>query len=272
MINAPRRAYLVMILISGVLLAACQTVSPLSAGLHTPTPRAIVSLTAPVTPRLISAQATATVARPTPTPALNGLHTYQLQGIFYDAAVEADVRLLDAHLNWQFIANDLQAFNGELAADENGAYQLTLHMRPADEVSITAQAPGFQASTVRLRGTEINTATVQLNFGLYHTARLAPTVPSDLGIVEVRGIVYNAARGPSVGIAAARIVVAQASVVWPAAQLDIATTPAGTFNIPIELHASDQLNFTIGAEGFVTTTLSRRASELINQPPLSIAL
>lgn len=266
------RACSLLIALSGALMAACRPEIPLSAGLHTPTPRPILSLTAPVTPRAVPVESTATPLVLTPTPELTGLHTYQLQGVFYDAAVDADVRLLDARLSWQFAATELQAFNGEMTADDSGMYQVALHMRPDDEVSLTAVAPGYQPSTVWLRGTEINTETVRLNFGLYHTARMAPTVPGDLGIVEVRGIVYNATRGPNAGIAAARISVAHATVVRPAVQLDVTTSPSGTFTIPLELHASDQLDFTIGADGFITTTVSRRASEVIDQPQLQIAL
>jgi hypothetical protein len=269
-----RRAWLIVILLSGAWVAACRTGRATSVTPHTPTPRPIVSVTAPTTPHSIVARPGSSATRPpfAPTTSAPAVRNYLLQGVVYDAAVDADVRLIDARLAWHFDARDLQPFDGERPVDENGAYQLPLNMRPEDEVAITASAPGYQPSTVRLRGDELGADSARLNFGLYQLARSAPTMPGDLGIVEVRGIVYNAQRGVKAVIAGATISIAHLSVIRPTHQLETTTGLTGTFMIPMVLHVSDQLNLTIAARGFITATLSRYASDLVKEPQLSIAL
>jgi hypothetical protein len=59
--------------------------------------------------------------------------------------------------------------------------------------------------------------------------------------------------------------------VRPDTTIQVTTTISGTFAAPIELHAADEIKFTIAATGFITLTLTRRASDLIKQP-LLIAL
>lgn len=274
-----RRAWSIVLVFSGALAVACRSDTAAGGAWRTPTPRPIVSITAPLTPNgptvpqaLPVASSTQAAQSSSPTATALALQSYVLYGVVYDAAADADARLIDARLTWHFAARVLQSFDGEMPVDENGAYRLPLSMRPEDEIAITAFAPGYQPSSIRLRGSKIGQGGAQLNFGLYYAARSVPTMPGDLGIVEVRGIVYNAARGVQAGIDRARLTITHSTVVRPAAPIDVTTSPSGTFAIPIELHTSDQLDFTIGADGFITTTVSRRANDLIEQPQLQIAL
>jgi hypothetical protein len=61
-------------------------------------------------------------------------------------------------------------------------------------------------------------------------------------------------------------------VVQPESQIEATTGVTGTFAIPVVLHSTDQIDVTIAASGYQTTTLSRKAAELARTPQLSIGL
>jgi hypothetical protein len=188
-----RRVWSIMIVLSGAWVAACHTEATANVAAYTPTPRPIVSVTVPITPQPVAVQRQSPVTplfTPT-TPALV-LHDYTLHGVIYDAAVDTKVRLIDAQLTWRYAAKELQLFDGEIVVDENGAYQLQLHMRPEDEVVITAFEPGYQASTIRLRGDEVGDGAVQLNAARRRDRRRRG--PAELRTVPRRSVHADRAR------------------------------------------------------------------------------
>jgi hypothetical protein len=112
----------------------------------------------------------------------------------------------------------------------------------------------------------------RLNFGLVSDHGVAPTLPGDLGTIQVHGIVYNSARGVRSPIAQAAVTIVNNSVVQPATQIDITTNLTGTFDLALELHTTDRVDVTITAAGYLTSTLSKNAKDLANNPLLSIGL
>jgi hypothetical protein len=145
-------------------------------------------------------------------------------------------------------------------------------VRPDDEVLITARAPGYSPTTARLFGRQLNIYGTRLNFGLVNSSGLVPTVPGSLGAVQLRGIVYNAARGLKDPIGAAHVTIVNRSVVQPVTQIGVTTNVSGVFTVPLTLHATDQLECTITAAGYLTGTLSKSARDLAKNPQLSIGL
>ena len=193
-----------------------------------------------------------------------------VQGRIFDAA--SGQRLSNAAVEWQFLATDRQQYNGQLRVPADGLYRLPLSACSEDEVLITARAPGYLPSNARLHCNQLNPYGSRLNFGLVKTNGPVPTVPGTLGTIQLNGIVYNSARGLTDPIANARITVVNRSVVQPESQIETTTGLTGTFAIPMVLHSTDQIDVTIAASGYLTTTLSRKAAELARQPQLSIGL
>ena len=196
--------------------------------------------------------------------------TVIVQGRVYDAG--HGQRLNNATIEWQFLALDWQQYNGQLQVPADGLYRLLLPVRSEDEVIITAYAPGYLPSMARLLGRQLSQYGSRLNFGLVTTDGPAPTLPGALGTIQLRGIVYNSARGLKDPIANARVTIVNRSVVQPEAQFDATTSISGTFLIPVALHTTDHIEVTIAASGYQTATLSKSAQELAWKPQFSIAL
>lgn len=193
-----------------------------------------------------------------------------VQGRVFDAGTGQ--RLNSATIEWQFLALDWQQHNGQLQVPSDGLYRLELPARSDDEVIITAQAPGYLSSMARLLGKQLNPYGSRLNFGLVKADGPVPTLPGALGTIQLSGIVYNSARGLKDPIAKARVTIVNRSMVRPVTQLETTTSVTGTFVIPMALHTTDQIDVTIAANGYLTTTLTRSAKELAKQPQLSIGL
>ncbi len=194
-----------------------------------------------------------------------------VHGKVYDAAYGLDKRLTKAVIEWQFTALDWQAYNGRLSVPD-GIYQLPLVVRPDDELIIIASAPGYLPSATQVQASQLGEFGTRLNFGLIHANGPAPTVPGSLGAVQVSGIVYNVARGLTAPIEQAAITIVKNSVVDPAAHIDLLSTASGTFSVTLELHATDQVQLTIVASGYLTTTLARTGKDLARNPRLNIGL
>jgi hypothetical protein len=193
-----------------------------------------------------------------------------VQGRVYDAG--QGQRLNNATIEWQFLALDWQQYNGQLQVPSDGLYRLELLARSADEVMITARAPGYLPSMARLHGNQLSRYGSRLNFGLVTADGPAPTLPGALGTIQLSGIVYNSARGLKDPIADAHVIVVNRSVVRPETTFEAATSLTGTFHIPTRLHVTDQIDVTITASGYLTATLTRSAKELAKKPQLSIGL
>jgi hypothetical protein len=218
-----------------------------------------------------------TSVRPTETPASAAILTTGsaatgmiVQGRVFDAA--RGQRLSNATIEWQFLALDWQQHNGQLQVPGDGLYRLQLNIRSEDEVIIIARAPGYLPSMARLLGKQLNQYGSRLNFGLVTADGPAPTLPGALGTIQLRGIVYNSARGLKDPIANARVLIVNRSVVRPQAQFDTTTSITGTFLVPVALHTTDQIDFTITASDYQTATLTRSARELAKNPQVSIGL
>jgi hypothetical protein len=275
---SPRVLLVVLIALAG-LLAACErsasiaaapprsTPTPIeSAGPHvTRTPSGIfISTSVPG----IETSALTPATGHTPTP---GAAAMIVQGRVYDAG--SGQRLSAAVITWQFLAVDWQQHNGQVQVPADGLYRLELPARSADEVIITAAAPGYLASMARLLGKQLNPYGSRLNFGLVKAdGGPAPTLPGALGTIQLTGIVYNSARGLADPIAGARVIMINRSVVRPETQLETTTSVTGTFALPVRLHVTDQIDVTITARGYQTATLTRGAQELAKKPQLSIGL
>ncbi len=231
---------------------------------HTPTGITIVAL-AKATPRV-----TAT-ARPVNT---GSAVTQQviLQGRIYDAGQGQSQRLDDATLDWQFFAADRQSYNGSMAVSADGLYRLVLPIRASDEVVITAHAPGYLPSTAHIHGNQLSSYGSRLNFGLISDEGGAPTLPGDLGSLQLRGIVYNGARGVKSPIDQATIDIINYSIVQPVTQIEVTTNLSGTFDLTLKLHTTDRIDFTITAAGYQTSTLSKNAKDLVRNPQFLIGL
>jgi len=195
-----------------------------------------------------------------------------LQGRVYDAGAGFEHRLSQVTLEWQFIASDRQQHNGRLQVPDDGLYRLALPIRAKDEVIITARAPGFLPSTAHIYGNQLSAYGSLLNFGLVSASGAALTLPGDLGTIQLRGIVYNAARGVKNPIEQAAITIVNNSVVQPSSRIDVTTNLSGTFDLALGLHTTDRLEFTITAAGYLTGTLSKNAKDLAKNPRLSIGL
>ena len=194
-----------------------------------------------------------------------------VQGRVYDAGRGLNQRLNNAILEWQFQAPDWQAHNGQIAVPDDGLYRLQLPVRPEDEIVLTARAPGYQPTTVRLFGRQLNIYGTRLNFGLVNDNGPLPGVPGSLGTVQLRGMVYNLARGLAAPIDQAHLTIVNHSLVRPTSAIDLLTN-AGAFSTTLELHATDQLELTIAANDFITATLKKTAADLAQHPQITIGL
>ncbi len=263
------------IALGGLFVTACESSSLLAAepGGATPPPIAQASPAAPHTPSGIYFS---TSVRPTLIPTIaaatlpGNSHAVIIQGRVYN--VEEGQHLTNAAIEWQFLALDWQRYNGRLQVSDDGLYRLMLPIRDEDEVIITASAPGYLSSTARLMGKQLNRYGSHLNFGLVKANGPVPTLPGALGTVQLSGIVYNSARGPTVPIANARVLIVIQSLVEPETPIEATTGITGTFVIPLALHSTDQLDVTIAASGYQTVTLTEGATDLASKPQLSIGL
>ena len=271
-----RRLWLISALLCLVFSAACQpaTVSPLPPpipSLFTATPdrtRPPTGLTIVAIPQPTQTPEPAPTRTPRP---IRGAARVAVSGRIFDAA--RDTRPLDGlTLTWQYTAADRQQDNERLAVPADGLYQLELYLRPTDELFITAQAPGYVPSTTRLQSKQLPAFGARLDFGLVSEGAPAPTVPGALGAIQLSGIVYNAARGPKAPLDGAFIIVVNHSVVQPGTPLEVTANVSGTFTATLALHTTDQVHFTVTAQGYVTTTLKKTATELARSPRLLIGL
>jgi len=265
------------IVLGSLLLAACTRTTAFATE-----PRAVtsqVNVTQPAKPRTPTGITIVAVARAAPSatstlkpPVAAAPNQVILQGCMYDSGQGLEHRISHATLEWQFFAPDWQQYNGRLPIPDDGLYRLLLPIRASDEVVITARAPGYFPSTAHVYGNQLSAYGSRLNFGLVSDQGVAPTLPGDLGTIQLRGMVYNSARGVKSPIARAAVTIVNISVVQPSTQIDITTNLSGTFDLALELHTTDQVDFTITAAGYVTSTLSKNAKDLANNPLLSIGL
>jgi len=265
------------LVLGGLFLAACAQTTAFA------TERRLVPTQVNVTPTAksrppsgitIVAVAKATLpATPTRKPSATAApNSAIVQGRVYDAGAGFGHRLSQVTLEWQFIASDWQQHNGRLQVPDDGLYRLALPIRASDEVIITAHAPGYSPSTAHIYGNQLGAYGSRLNFGLVSAGGAAPTLPGDLGTIQLRGIVYNAARGVKSPIALATVNIVQTSIVQPSSQIAVTTNTSGTFTVTLGLHTTDRLEFTIMAAGYLTGTLSKNANDLAKNPRLSIGL
>ncbi len=272
-----RRMFLVVLIaLSSLLVTACEgspslAAEPDGAAAHP------LAQAAPNVTRTPSGIFISTSVRPTETPSSAAILTTGsaatgmiVQGRVFDAA--RGQRLSSATIEWQFLAPDWQLHNGQLQVPSDGLYRLQLTIRSEDEVIIIARAPGYLPSMARLLGKQLSQYGSRLNFGLVTADGPAPTLPGALGTIQLRGIVYNSARGLKDPIANARVVIVNRSVVRPEAQFNATTSITGTFLVPMALHTTDQIDFTITASDYQTATLTRSARELAKNPQVSIGL
>jgi hypothetical protein len=195
-----------------------------------------------------------------------------LQGRVYDAGAGFEHRLSPATIEWQFIAPDWQQYNGRLSVPNDGLYRMSLPIRANDEVIMTARVPGYLPSTAHIYGNQLSAYGSRLNFGLINASGAAPTLPGDLGTIQMHGTVYNAARGVKNPIAPAAVNIVHNSIVQPVSQIAVTTSISGTFDLTLELHTTDRLDFTITAAGYLTGTLSKSAKDLAKNPRIAIGL
>ena len=265
------------LVLGGMLLAACTRTTAFATEPRTVTSQ--VNVTPAAKPRTPTGITIVAVAKATPSATLTSnpaataaLNQVILQGRVYDAGQGLQRRLSNATLEWQFFAPDWQPYNGRLAVPEDGLYRLALPIRASDEVVITARAPGYFPSTAHIYGNQLSAYGSRLNFGLVSDRGAAPTLPGDLGTIQLHGIVYNAARGLKSPIEQAAVAIVNNSVVQPSTRIDVTTNLSGTFDLTLELHTTDRIDFTITAAGYVTGTLSKNAQDLARNPQLSIGL
>jgi hypothetical protein len=270
------RALLVaLIALGSMFVTACEDSSSLAVTPNETAPGPIMTASPAVT-RTPSGIFVSTGVRPTEnsatiTPTSRPSATALIvQGRVFDAG--SGQRLQQATIEWQFLAPDWQQFNGRLQVPADGLYRLQLPVRSDDEVIIKANAPGYLPSTARLLGRQFNPYGSRLDFGLVTTEGPAPTLPGALGTIQLSGIVYNSARGLKDPIADARVTIVNRSVVRPRTQFETTSSITGTFVIPVTLHTTDQIDVTIIASGYLTSTLTRSAKELAKAPQLLIGL
>jgi len=262
-----------LFVLSSLLLAACTQTTAFATE-----PRAIasqVAVTQPAKSRTPSGITIVTLATVTPlatATATAAPNQAILQGRVYDAGAGFEHRISHVTLEWQFFAPDWQQYNGRLQVPDDGLYRLRLPIRASDEVIITAHAPGYLPSTAHIYGNQLSAYGSRLNFGLISDSGAAPTLPGDLGIIQLHGIVYNAARGVKSPIAQAAVIIVNNSIVQPFTQINVTTNLSGTFDLTLELHTTDRLDFTVAAAGYLTGTLSKNAKDLAKDPQLSISL
>jgi hypothetical protein len=264
-----------LIALSSLLLTACQGSSSLAAEPGTAAARPIAQASPAVTRTPSGIFISTSVPRTeiqaiTPATSAPSSTALIVQGRVFDAG--SGRRLSNATIAWQFLALDWQQYNGQLQVPADGLYRLQLFIRSEDEVIITARAPGYQPSMARLLGKQLNPYGSRLNFGLVTANGPVPTLPGALGTIQLRGIVYNSARGLKDPIANAHVTIVNRSVVLPEAQFAATTSITGTFLIPVALHTTDQIDVTIMASGYQTATLTKSATELAKKPQLSIGL
>lgn len=265
------RSLLAALTALGLIAAGCAASASSPYVPRTATPRPIVN---PLTPTRDAGVETHVEPAATIMPAPDQLRSsrgntarYVVSGTIFDVNAGESHGLSSASVEWHYLT---AGPDGQRPADETGEYRVVLDLSEADEVTLTARAPGYAPSTVRLNSRLFGDFGAKLNFAL-HQLGAEPTVPGDLGVVEVRGLVYNAVGGLRAPVEAT-IAVVHTSVVRPTTQLTITASPSGTFVIPILCHTADRLEFTVSSPGFITATLSRRASDLARQPQLQLAL
>ena len=272
----PRVVLVVLIALTSLLLPACEGSSSIAAAPNAATPPPIAPAAPAITRTpsgifistsvpVLNTSASVAVTTATPAPA-----DLILLGRVYD--VSNGQRLSNATIDWQFLALGEQQHNGQLQVPDDGFYRLQLPVRNSDEVIITARAPGYLPSMARLLGRQLNPYGSRLNFGLVKTNGPVPTLPGTLGTIQLSGIVYNLARGLMAPIGDARVIIINRSLVEPETQLETTTNLTGTFVIPLMLHTTDQIEVTITAGGYLTTTLNKSAKDLADKPQLSIGL
>lgn len=197
---------------------------------------------------------------------------YTLSGTIYDAVAGLAADLPQAHLSWHFAAPALQQFNGQTVADANGIYRIRIRVRLKDEVQLTASAPGYLPTTVRLHAREIALNGERLDFGLVKANGLWPTVPGDLGSLSVIGIVYDAYRGQLSPIGGAAVTITLISIVHPPSLIVLITPTDGSFNTTLLMHSTDQIKVVASANDYRETYHLYAASTLTQSLPLLIAL
>jgi hypothetical protein len=273
---SPRVFPVVLIMFVGLMLTACEHSASLAAAPDqvTPTPIAPTAPSVTRTPSGIFVSTSVPLIEVPPTTVASDVTPTSkdliVQGRVFDAG--SGQRLSEATIEWQFAAPDWQRHNGQLQVPADGLYRLQLPARPDDEVIITAHAPGYLSSMARLLGKQLNPYGSRLNFGLVKMDGPVPTLPGALGTVELSGIVYNAVRGLKDPIAHAAVIIVNRSIVQPTTRLEATTSVTGTFSLPLALHTTDQIEVTITASGYQTTTLTRSAKDLAKKPQLSIGL
>jgi len=265
------------IMLGGLLLAACAPTTAFATEPHAVPTQVNVTPTAkshiPSGITIVAVARATSPATPTRQPAVTAApNSAILQGRVYDAGAGFEHRLRQVTLEWQFVASDWQQHNGRLQVPDDGLYRLALPIRASDEVIITARVPGYSPSTAHIHGNQLSAYGSRLNFGLVSDSGAAPTLPGDLGTIQLRGIVYNAARGVKSPLEQAAITIVNNSVVQPSSQIDVTTNLSGTFDLTLGLHTTDRLDFTITAAGYLTGTLSKNAKDLAKNPQLSIGL
>ena len=268
----PSRVFLaILIALSSLLLTACERSLSLAAA---PAP---IAPTAPAITRtpsgiFISTSVPALVTPPTASAgtSLANSAVFIVQGRVFDAG--SGQRLSNATIEWQFLALDWQAHNGQQPVPVDGLYRLQLPVRSDDVVIITARAPGYLPSLARLLGKQLSPYGSRLNFGLLQADGPLPTLPGALGTIQLSGIVYNSARGLTTPIEQARVMVVNRSVVQPETKIAATTSVTGSFVMPLTLHTTDQIEVTITASGYQTATVTRSAKDLAQKPQLSIGL
>ena len=265
------------IALGGLLLAACARTTAFATEPRAATPQANITQAAkPRTPTgitIVAVVKATSAATPTRKPPVTATpNSTILQGRVYDAGAGFEHRLSQVTIEWQFMSPDWQQHNGQLTVPTDGLYRLSLPIRAKDEVIITARAPGYLPSTAHIYGNQLSAYGSRLNFGLIGASGAAPTLPGDLGTIQLRGIVYNAARGVKSPIALAVVSVVQTSIVQPSSQIAVTTSVTGTFNLTLGLHTTDRLDFTLTAAGYLTGTLSKNAKDLAKNPRLTIGL
>ncbi len=197
---------------------------------------------------------------------------YTLSGTIYDAIGGLKVDLPHANLSWHFVAPDLQQFNNQTTTDANGIYRLPIHVRPKDEILLTASAPGYLPTTVRLHAGEIVQYGARLDFGLVKANGVWPTVPGDLGTLTVNGLVYDAFTGQLSPIGGAAVTITLVSIVHPQSTIVLITPADGSFSTALLVHSTDQIKVAASANSYSEANRIYAASTLTQSLPLLIAL
>jgi hypothetical protein len=250
--------------IGGLILAAC---------FNREVPTATPSIVVPSLVVEVPSSVAATLTPPVPTPVTIGdFLVYTLSGIVYDADAGLKQHVPRANISWHFVSPDLWAFNGQATADDIGIYRVPIRVRANDDILITVSAPGYLPTAVRVQAKKVASNGARLDFGLVKVNSRLPTVPGDAAPIELIGFVYDAYRGQSYPIAGASVQITTISIVHPQIKYDLITDSTGAFNATLTLHTTDQVRFSAAANGYLTTTLTRTAKDVISNTQMLIAL